>query len=116
MRREPEFEADQRDGLLAEFAAAVSSLARGELTFPAPFDLSSAAALAANIDQGATAQSLFEVTAARDCAYDVRIVARCAGQPELERREVLDTSVASTGLLVALLEGLLDELHSRMDD
>ncbi len=103
-------------GLAADFAAAVSSLAEGGLTFDQPFDLPSSAALAANIDSGDGAQHLFDVTAARDCQYEVHISARLKDHPDVSAREVLNTSVPSTRLLISLLEDLIDELHARMQE
>lgn len=100
-----------RDGLLADFAGAVSSLADGDLTFKAPFDLASSTALADNIDDGGIAQRLFEVTALRDCGYEVRIMARSLDHPDVDPREMINTSVRSTRMLISLLEGLLDELY-----
>lgn len=107
--------ADNRDGLLARFAAAVSSLADGQLTFAAPFDFSTSAALADNIDFGDTAERLFAVTAQRQSGYTVRIFTNSSAHPDLPEREVIDTRVPSDRLLIALLEGLLEELYDRQE-
>ncbi len=107
-----------REGLEPDFATAVSSLAEGELTFPPPFDLSSSAALAANIDNGDGAVRLFDVTAQRDCQYDVQIFARMGGGhgEEVRVREVINTQVPSTPQLISLLDDLIEELHARMEE
>lgn len=94
------------DDLDALFTSAVMSLAEGNLTFQPPFDLATSAALAANIDLGDLAQRLFDATAQRDTGYRISIHATAPGVPD---REVVNTNVASTALLVALLDGLLDE-------
>lgn len=107
--------AHDRDGLLALFAAAVSSLAEGELSFPPPFDLSSSVALADNIDVGVIAQRLFDVTAQRQTGFTVMISAYAVDHPEVPQREVIDTRVPDTRLLIALLEGFLEELYARID-
>lgn len=106
---------DERDGLLGDFARAVSSLSRGELGFPAPFDYPSSAALADNIDTGSIAERLFDVTALRQSAYEVVIRARSPQHPELPAREVINTVVPSEQMLIVLLETLLDELHDRTE-
>lgn len=107
MRSDRESRSDDRDGLRARFWAAVSSLAEGELTFPAPFDLSASAALLANDDVGLMAEKVFALAAARDCAYEVVISCTASGMS----RDVVITRTASTGTLIALLEGLLEELY-----
>lgn len=107
MHSDRESRSDDRDGLLALFAQAVSSLAEGELTFPAPFDLSTSAALAANDDTGRLAEEVFKLAAARDCGYAVSIMSVSEG----ETREVINTRTSGTGTLIALLEGLLEELY-----
>ena len=91
----------------------VADLAQGELTFPPPFDLASAVALRDNTDAGDLALKLFAATAARDCGYQVTISALTPEGSEPMRREIINTTVASTALLAALLDGLLDELHDR---
>lgn len=111
MRRTDSTESD-KDALKAGFAKAVGALADGDLTFTPPFDLATSAALAANIDTGAIAQQLFEVTAQRDTGYRVEIYAVA---PDVEDREILKTSVASTNLLIELLDGLLDEYLARQE-
>lgn len=95
---------DDLDGL---FAQVVSALTRGGLLFPPPFDLATAAALAANLDVGKIAEQLFEVTAQRNTGYRVAIYATAPG---VEDREVIDTAVDSPDLLITLLDGLLEEL------
>lgn len=100
-------------GLHDQFMTVVAHLTRGALTFPAPFDLASSAALAKNDDTGALAARMFEATAARDCGYEVTITALTPDTDEL-RREIINTTVAGTALLFALLEGLMDELDSRL--
>lgn len=80
--------------------------------FPPPFDLATSLALAANIDRGDLAERLFEVTAARDTQFEVAIYARCPDNPDM-RRQIVDTTVASTKLLTALLDMVLDELDAR---
>lgn len=116
MLSDTESTADERHDLLAKFAAAVVSLAEGELTFKPPFDLSSSAALADNIDTGVIAEKLFDVTALRDMAFTVSIHEHSLRHPELPGREVIDTRVDSARLLVALLEGFLDEIYARHDE
>lgn len=93
----------------------VAAVADGELTFPPPFDLSTSAALASNIDRGWLAQKLADVTASRDCGYEVSITALTPGVPDPMRREIINTTVSSTRLLFTLLESLMDELEARMD-
>lgn len=102
-------------GLYDQFMAIVSGLTEGDLTFPAPFDLSTSAALAKNDDIGDLAERLFAVTAQRDCGYEVTITA-LTEDPGAEplRREIINTTVAGTQLLLALLEGLMDELDARL--
>lgn len=94
----------------------VSAVADGELTFPPPFDLASAAALQENIDLGELALQLFHATASRDTGYEVTIHALAPEGSEPLRREIINTTVASTSLLFALLEGLMDELEARSDE
>jgi hypothetical protein len=100
------------DDLAARFMAAVASLSEGELTFPSPFNLATSAALAANLDVGAIAERLFEVTALRDTGYRVAIYATAPGVAD---REVIDTDVRSTRLLISLLDGLIDEQCARLE-
>lgn len=106
---------EKRDGAV-EFDTAVASLADGGLVFPPPFDLSSSAALAANLDIGSIAEELFTTTAARDSQFSVRIGELIGDQPELGQREILDTAVGSTTLLIALLEMLIVELRARQQE
>lgn len=105
---DPERDTERRH---EQFAQTVAALADGELTFDPPFDIASAAALAANMDVGDIALALWSVTAQRDVHYTVQIHALVPGQPALEPREILDTTVSSTANLVALLEMFIDELH-----
>lgn len=105
-----------REGLKAQFQAAVAPLADGELTFQPPFDLASAAALADNIDSGRIAEMLFAVTALRDCGFTVHITAHSPAHPELPDRELINTTVPSSRLLIALLDGLLNELDAHQHD
>lgn len=107
--RDTESTHSDRDGVQT-FQDVISALAEGALTFPAPFDLPSSAALAANADTGVIAQELFRVTAARDCAYEVLIVAVPQGDEPVGERGVLDTKVTSKRQLINLLETLLEEL------
>jgi hypothetical protein len=107
---ETESTSSDNDGLPEDFVAAVVPLADGELTFPAPFDLASSAALALNTDVGDIAQRLFEVTAARETEFEVIIRAKSASQPDLPAREVIDTTVSGTRLLITLLESLIAEI------
>lgn len=101
---------DSGDDLDALFARVVSALTRGGSLFPPPFDLASAAALAANIDRSQIAERLFDVTAQRDTGYRVTIYATAEG---VDDREVIDTTVDSSTLLVTLLDGLIEELLDR---
>lgn len=95
--------------------ATVADLAEGELTFPPPFDLASAVALGKNADRGELAENLFAATASRDCGYRVTISALTPEGDEPLQREIINTTVASTNLLMTLLDGLLDELQARQD-
>lgn len=95
------------DDLDALFASAVAPLAEGNLTFPSPFDLAASAALAANDDHGRLAVELFKLLALRDVSYRVTVHATAPGVPD---REVVNTTVAGAATLVALLDGLLDEI------
>jgi hypothetical protein len=102
-------------GLDEAFMHTVADLAQGELTFPAPFDLASAAALRVNADDGELAERLFEATASRDCGYEVTIRVLTPEGSDPEQREIIDTTVSSTPLLIELLTGLLDELEARAE-
>ncbi len=113
MRSDPGSEADGKDDLIAQFAETIRSLTEGELTYPHPFDVSSAAALASNIDTGDIAERLFEVTAQRGCEFQVVILASMPDHPEMPGREVINTKVRSLRLLTALLDGLIEELTAR---
>lgn len=81
--------------------------------FRPPFDLATSAALAANIDGGSTAQQLFDVTAQRDTGFRVEIHAVAPGVPD---REVIKTTVASTSLLIELLDGFIEEQLARNEE
>lgn len=110
-------ESTGNDRVLSEdFLAAVADLAEGELTFPPPFDLATAAALGENMDKGELALKLFEATASRDTGYRVLIEALTPEGSQPMRREIINTTVPSTMLLFALLDGLLDEIEARRDD
>src|ERR1041384_5367842 len=100
------------EGLRELFMGIVSDLADGELTFPPPFDLAASTALASNIDVGVIALKLFQVTQQRDCRYRVSIHAISPDDEALDR-EIVNTTVSSTRLLFALLDGLMEELHAR---
>lgn len=104
---------DSEDDLAALFTSVVTALAEGNLTFPPPFDLATSAALAANIDLGDVAEALFTVTAQRETGFRVTVHATAPGVPD---REVVNTTVAGSALLVALLDGLLDEYHPYQPD
>ncbi len=92
-----------------------ASVGEGELTLDPPFDLATSAALANNIDRGDLAENLFRITALRECAYEVTITAVAPGDGEPERREIINTSVASTHLLFALLDDVLCEIENRLN-
>lgn len=102
---------DGEDDLDARFNTVIATLAEGGLTFPAPYDLATSAALAVNVDVGAIALALFQVTAARDTGYRVEIYETAPGVPE---REVVNTTVDGTRLLIALLDGLAEEQSERL--
>lgn len=100
--------------LFAAFMAAVAVLAEGELTFPAPFDLASSAALGDNVDEGGIAERLFDVSVRRECRYRVSIHELGPGdRPDAPSRPVLDTTVSNSQLLVHLLDDLSSELEAR---
>lgn len=107
MRSDADPENTAQERLRREVAELVAMLADGELTASHPFDLSTSNALAANIDDGATAETLFQVTAARTPAYRVSIE-QMSGP---FTRSVISTTVGSQRLLIALLGTLLDELE-----
>lgn len=94
------------------FAQITAALSDGDLVFQAPFDLATSAALAANMDIGNIAERLFEVTQMRETSFRVVIQATAPG---VEDRDVVNTTVPGSGLLVALLEGLLDEICARQE-
>lgn len=89
------------------FERIMGGLSDGDLTFQPPFDLATSAALAANMDKGDLAAALFKVTQARQTTFRVHIAAVA---PDLQPRDVINTTVSGEGLLVALLEGLIEEI------
>lgn len=115
MRSDAEKAGDDRSDLLARFSRVVADLAGGGLTFPPPFDFASSIALASNLDTGTMAQRIFDVTAGRDLQFSVQITACSPEHPGLSR-QVLDTTVSSTQVLTALLEGLLEELNAQAQE
>lgn len=75
------------------FHRAVGSLAHGELIFEAPFDLATAAGLAANDTDGPEAVDIEAATRGEVIVhYHVQITQVVDGQPEL-RRQLVDTVV-----------------------
>ncbi len=115
MRKDAEPASSDSGDLKKKFLEAVASVARGDLTFPAPFDLATSAALGSNLDEGMLAERLFEVTAVRDCRYEVTITALAPEGAEPMRREILNTVAPSSGVLTTLLDCLLEELEARME-
>lgn len=109
MHRSESTDSGKDDDLQEAFGRVIAKLSDGDLTFQAPFDLASSAALAANMDSGELAAALFRVTQSRETNYRVHIAAVV---PDLEPRDVVNTTVSGEGLLVALLEGLIDEILS----
>ena len=95
--------------LRKEVAEIIAAFSDGELTVGYPFDLATSSALAANIDQGTTAELLFDTTASRTPSYRVS-VEQISGP---FTRSVLDTTVASEALLITLLDSLLNEFELR---
>src|SRR3954468_19524437 len=104
--RDTESTDSDEDDLATLFAAAICSMAQGNLMFPSPFDLASSAALAANEDTDRIAEKLFEVTAQRDTGYRVEIYATAPG---VDDREVICCTVPSTPTLLALLDSFIEE-------
>jgi hypothetical protein len=105
---------DGTGGLIAAFMAAVAVLAEGELTFPAPFDLATSAALSDNVDEGLIAQRLFDVSVERECRYRVSIHELApSDRPDAPSRALLDTTVQNSQLLLHLLDDLSSELQAR---
>jgi hypothetical protein len=96
-------------GLAEEFFTIAADVAEGGLIMPAPFDVASSAALAANVDRGDMADKLFDVTAARDSKFLVHIV-EIQGD---ESREVINTTCIGQGPLFALLDDVMDEIETR---
>lgn len=99
------------EDLKEKFMKIAAGVAEGGLVMPAPFDIASSAALAANDDKGTTAEGLFEVTAARASRFVVHVV-ETNGE---DSRELLNTSCVGESLLFALLDDLMDELEARRD-
>lgn len=95
--------------LTEEFFAVAADVAQGGLVMPAPFDVASSAALAANVDRGDMADKLFDVTAARESRFMVHIV---EVQGELTR-EVINTTCIGQGPLFRLLDDVMDEIEAR---
>ena len=88
------------------FAHAVSPLAEGALRFRPPFDLASSAALGQNTLTGRLALASFGLARMqRAGTYRLRLD-EVLGP---EQREVVDVVMPSSGALVDLLHGLLNE-------
>jgi hypothetical protein len=102
----------EHDDLHTLFARITAALSDGDLTFQPPFDLATSAALAANADAGDIAQRLFDVTRVRDTTYLVQITEIAPGVSD---REVVNTTVSGAGLLIALLDGLIEEQLARQN-
>lgn len=113
MRGDADPETEGGRELEQPFVNAVAPLAEGNLTYPAPFDICTSAALAANIDTGDMAEKLFAVTALRQAGFHLTITAVAPGEPGLPEREIINTRTSSLHTLTVLLEDLLDELHER---
>lgn len=108
MPSDAESKPSDRD-LEEQFLAIAVDVAEGALVMPAPFDVASSAALAANEQTGDAAEGMFTVTAARESRYEVRIV---EVQDDVAR-EVVDTTCNGQGPLFALLEDVMDQLEAR---
>lgn len=116
MQKDAESTSSDSEGLESSFMGVVTSVTDGDLTFPAPYDLATSAALASNIDTGGLAEKLFDVTADRDCRYEVTVTALSpVGAEPPMRREIINTVAQSTQAMIALLDGLLDEIEARLD-
>lgn len=111
MRRTESTGPDDQD-LETRFHEVTGVLARGELTFPAPFDLATSAALASNDDTGAIADRLFEITAQRLTKYRVLITELADG---VDDREVINTTVTGQHLLITLLGEFVNELVDKLE-
>jgi len=96
-------------GLAEEFFLIAADVAEGGLVMPAPFDVASSAALAANVDRGDMAAKLFEVTAARESSFSVLIVEQQGDQA----RELINTTCIGQGPLFTLLDDVMDEIEAR---
>lgn len=115
MRGDPESISNDREKLAA-FLAAVTDLAEGALVFPPPFDLATSSALALNNDLGDLAEKLFEVSALRDCGFHVQITALAPGtDTQPLRRDVVNTTVGSVRLLLALLDDVAFEVEAQQN-
>lgn len=113
MRSTESTDSGKDDDLHRLFAQITAALSDGDLTFQPPFDHATSAALAANIDDGDIAQRLFEVTRLRETTYRVMITAVAPG---VQDREVVNTTVPGAGLLIALLDGLIEEFVARHEE
>ena len=102
----PEQESSERTA----FDEAISTLAEGEITFPAPFDYATSSALARNIDAGRIAELLFGVDRDRELDFRLTLFARSADQPELPEREIVNTVVGGKASLINLLDDLIEHL------
>lgn len=105
-----EQESTPSDSTLTEqFLSVVAAVADGGLLMPAPFDLASSAALAANSDTGPAAEGMFAVTARRNSRYEVRITEI---QDDISR-DLVNTTCTGRGPLFALLDTVMDEIEAR---
>lgn len=89
------------------FHLVTGAIARGGLTFPPPFDLASAAALAVNDDTGDIAARLFDITAQKLSRYRVTVTELADG---VDEREVINTTVTGQPQLITLLDEFINEL------
>jgi hypothetical protein len=92
-----------------QFFTVAAGVADGGLVMPAPFDVASSAALAVNDDRGDRADKLFDVTAARESKYEVRIT-EVQGE---DSRDLINTTCIGQGPLFALLDDVMDDLEAR---
>jgi hypothetical protein len=99
------------EDLEQEFMKVAAGVADGGLVMPAPFDVASSAALAANSEQGDIAGKLFDVTASRASRFAVHVV-ELQGQ---DTRELLNTTCIGETVLFQLLEDLMDEMEARRE-
>ncbi len=93
-----------------QFVAAVSLLADGELIFPPPFDLATAAALCRNTSGGDAAERNFE----RACdavprQFRLRLHQVAPGTG-VEPREIVDTTVPGLLQILTIVHGLVAEM------